>query len=226
MALLWFHAKVLLGFLLEVKFDEKQEDLVEDPEPVHPPGPAHPEDCEWNLEGQYEEFREEVQARLPVRHVDQLEVAQVRFAPREELGPEVRRRLDEPRVRAHPPVPNAREEIDIVPWGVLDVRLGIWYRHHDESEQRRLEPDAATENGCDELVSEELVEPDGPFKVVIGVEVIVERLDAFWLHVAFESACLLHRVPLLFTVPRQLLHHYGKVAVARIAQCVRLLEKL
>jgi len=169
MALLWLHAKILFGFLLEVKFNKQQEELVEYPEDVHPPGPAHPEDGEWKLERQHKELREEVHRSFPISHVNQLEVTQVWVAPREQLSPKVRCRLQQPRIWADPPVPKTREYVDVFPWSLFDVWLGTRNQQHDDSEEGCLDEDTETENSSHELVGEELVKPNWPFEMIICI---------------------------------------------------------
>lgn len=100
--LLLLQAQVLLRLFLKVKMLECLEDFVEDPDRVHPPGPADPEDCERNCERKDDELGEEVDGGLEIRHVDQLEVTKIGLAPGEYLGPEEGRGLEHPAVCADP----------------------------------------------------------------------------------------------------------------------------
>ena len=75
-SLLWLHSYVLFGLFFEVKLFEGHEDFVEEPDGIHPPGPAHPDYSKWNCNWQEKELRKKVQSSFKLVHVDELEVAE------------------------------------------------------------------------------------------------------------------------------------------------------
>lgn len=176
---------------------EGEEEFVEEPEGVDPPGVAYPEDGARDGPWEDDELEEEVDAGFPGGHVDELEVSQVRLPPSEHLSPEESSRLHQPSVRAYPEIPNALQQSDIVPWGVFDVWLGAWDQGHDSCNEWRFERDLEAEDRGDQLIREELTQPDGPLQRVVVVKVVEEGFDALGLHVTLEPACISDWIPVV-----------------------------